>query len=205
MHPILHDLPSLRRAHAHFADWERAKHRAQFFAKVGFPDSHPLRHAVDQVGRDLEEHRWAADLTIAEVARKHGDFRAHVNGFFFEDATDWFQSGKDIYWDCPDIVFGRGVKRNSELYLAGVASLHDLETSGRGFIEAVGALVERARPESKRNLVRTAKVFDKDCQRLERQLKRVKVCPRDRWDALLCLQRKGLPSALGKSVLEFLM
>ncbi len=97
MHPILHELLPIRRAHLHFAAWERAKHRAQFFAKVGFPDSHPLRHAVDQVGRDLEEHRWAADLTIAEVARKHGDFRARVNGFFFEDATDWFQSGKDIY------------------------------------------------------------------------------------------------------------
>ncbi len=96
------------------------------------------------------------------------------------------------------------MRRSNELYLAGVASLHDLETSGRGFIEAVGALVERARPESKRSLCRTSKMFDKDCQRLERQLKRVKVCPRDRLDVLLCLRRKGLPGVLGRPVLDYL-
>ncbi len=97
------------------------------------------------------------------------------------------------------------MRRSNELYLAGVASLHDLETSGRGFIEAVGALVERARPESKRNLVRTSKMFDKDCRRLERQLKRVKVCQRDCLDVLLCLRQKGLPGGLGDQVLAFLV
>ena len=119
--------------------------------------------------------------------------------------TDWFQNGQDIYWDCPSISFGRGIRRSNKLYLAGVASIHDIERSGRGFIEAVNNLVEKARPKSKKNIVRTAKLFDKDCQRLERQLKRVKICPRDRLEVLLCLRRKGLPNALGGTVLDFLV
>ena len=54
-------------------------------------------------------------------------------------------------------------------------------------------------------LVRTAETFDKDCQRLGRQLKRVKVCPQDRLEVLLCLERKGVPSVVGRSVLAFLV
>ena len=60
-------------------------------------------------------------------------------------------------------------------------------------------------PKAKRDLVRTAETFDKDCQRLERQLKRVKVCPQDRLEVLLCLQHKGVPSVVGRSVLAFLV
>ena len=205
MHPIVHELLPIRLVHARFANWERAKHRADFFAKVGFPDSHPLRHAVDQISRDLEEHRCAADRTVAEIVRKYSDFRILVNGSYFEDATDWFRSGNEIYWDCPDIVFARGVRRCNKLYLAGVASIHDLETSGRAFIAAVENLSETVPPKAKRDLVRIAKTFDKDCQRLERQLKRIKVCPRDRLDVLLCLQRVGVPNAVGRSVLAFLV
>ena len=205
MHPIVHELLPIRLVHARFANWERAKHRADFFAKVGFPDSHPLRHAVDQTNRNLEEHRCAADRTVAEIVRKYSDFRILVYGSYFEDATDWFRSGNVIYWDCPDIVFERGVRRCNKLYLAGVASIHDLETSGRAFIAAVENLSETVPPKAKRDLVRIAKTFDKDCQRLERQLKRIKVCPRDRLDVLLCLQRVGVPNAVGRSVLAFLV
>ncbi len=205
MHPIVQELLPIHLAHAHFANWERAKYRAEFFAKIGFPDSHPLRHAVDQISRDLEEHRSAADRTVAEIVRKYGDFWTLVNGSYFEDATDWFRSGNDIYWDCPDIVFGRGVRRSNKLYLAGIASIHDLETSGRAFIAAVDNLTETAPPKTKRDLVRTSELFDKDCQRLERQLKRIKVCPRDRLDVLLCLQRIGVPNAVGLSVMAFLV
>ena len=86
----------------HFANWERAKHRADFFAKIGFPDSHPLRHTIGQLSRDLEAHRVAADQKVAEIARKHGDFCLCVDGHYFERATDWFRSGKEIYWDCPE-------------------------------------------------------------------------------------------------------
>lgn len=74
MHPIVHELLPNRAVHVHFANWERAKHRADFFAKIGFPDSHPLRHAIGQLSRDLEAHRVAADQKVAEIARKHGDF-----------------------------------------------------------------------------------------------------------------------------------
>ena len=97
------------------------------------------------------------------------------------------------------------MRRCNKLYLAGVASIHDLETSGRAFIAAVENLSETVPPKAKRDLVRIAKTFDKDCQRLERQLKRIKVCPRDRLDVLLCLQRVGVPNAVGRSVLAFLV
>ena len=107
--------------------------------------------------------------------------------------------------DCPDIVFTKGVRRCNKLFLAGVASIHDLETSGRAFIAAVENLSTAVPPKAKRDLVRTAETFDKDCQRLQRQLKRVKVCPRDRLDVLLCLQRRGVPNVIGRSVLTFLV
>ena len=206
MHPIVHELVPIRALHAHFANWERAKHRADFFAKIGFPDSHPLRHTIEQLCRDLEAPRRAADQTISEIARKYGDFCIYENGQYFEGATDWFRSGNEIYRDCPAIAFGKGVRRCNKLYLAGVASIHELETSGRAFIAAaVENLADAVPSEAKRNLVRTAKTFDKDCQRLERQLKRVKVCPQDRLDVMLCLQRQGVPSAVGQLVLRFLV
>lgn len=205
MHPFLQDLIPFRTVHAYFADWERAKHRAYFFSAIGFPDSHPLRQILENVSMDLEEHRWAADAAMAEVRRKHGDFRTYVNGYFFENSSDWFKSGKQIYWDCPAISFGKGVRRDNSLYLAGVASIHDLEASGRRFIEAVDCLVEKARPQSKIALVKSSRTFDKDCRRLERHLKRVKVCARDRINVLLCLQRKGVPAVLAPRVLSYLV
>ena len=205
MHPIVTELLPIRDVHAHFANWECAKHRADFFAKIGFPDSHPLRHTIEQLSGDLEIHRRTADQTIAEIARKHGDFCLYVGGHYFEGATDWFRSGREIYRDCPDIVFSKGVRRCNKLYLAGVASIHDLETTGRAFIAAVENLSQTMPSRAKRDLVRTAETFDKDCQRLERQLKRVRVCARDRVDVLLCLQRTGLPGALGRTVMSYLV
>ena len=152
----------------------------------------------------MDDHRWAADLTIHDVRKRYGDFRTCVNGHFFEDAFEWFQNGQDIYYDCPSISFGRGIHRSHKLYLAGVASLHDVESSGRGFANAVNQLVEKVRPKSKPNLLRKAKLFDKDCQRLDRQLKRIKICNWDRINVLLCLRRKGMPGPLGGLVLDFL-
>ncbi len=204
MHPFLEKLLPLKWVHAHFANWERAKHRADFFATIAFPDSHPLRRVLCDLGRDLDDHCWAADLTIHDVRKRYGDFRTHVNGHFFEDSCEWFQNGQDIYYDCPSISFGRGIRRSHKLYLAGVASLHDLERSGRGFANAVNQLVEKVRPKSKPNLLRKAKLFDKDCQRLDRQLKRIKICNRDRINVLLCLGRQGMPGPLGGLVLDFL-
>ena len=198
------ELLPIQIAHAHFVNWERAKHRADFFATISFPDSHPLRQALNQVSKHLEQHRWAADVTITDVARKHGEFCAEVNGYYFEKAADWFRS-TDNYSNSPKIRIGKYVRRSQALYLAGVASIHDVERSGRAFAHAVTQVVAIVRPKAKANLVRTTKVFDKDCQRLERALKQVKVCARDRLELLLCLQRKGLPSPVATSVFEFLV
>ena len=202
-HPVWELLP-IQSAHAHFVNWERAKHRADFFAAISFPDSHPLRVALWQASRDLEQHRWAADVTITDLAREHGTFSAHVNGYHFEKAADWFRSADD-YSDCPKIRIGKHVRRSKSMFLAGVASIHDVERSGRAFAEAVTQIVSRVRPKAKDNLVRTAKLFDKDCRRLERALQQVKICARDRAEVLLCLQHKGLPAPLATAVLEFLV
>ena len=202
-HPVWELLP-IQSAHAHFVNWERAKHRAEFFATISFPDSHPLRVALRQVSRDLEQHRWAADVTITDLAREHGAFSAQVNGYHFEKAADWFRSA-DGYSDCPKIRIGKHVRRNKSLFLAGVASIHDVERSGRAFAKSVTQIVSRVRPRAKENLVRTSKLFDKDCRRLERALQQVKVCPRDCAEVLLCLQCKGLPAPLATGILEFLV
>ena len=101
MHSTSVELLPIQLAHAHFADWERVKHRAEFFAILAFPDTHPLRHALEHVSRGLEEHRWVAEATVADVAKKHGSFCADVNGFHFEDVAAWFKDGSDIYYDCP--------------------------------------------------------------------------------------------------------
>ena len=204
MHPFLEELVPLKRVHAHFANWERAKHRADFFATIAFPDSHPLRRLLVDMGRDLDDHRWAADLTIHDVKKRYGDFRTCVNGYFFEDSGGWFDNGQDIYSDCPKISFGRGIRRSHELDLAGVASLHDLETSGKDFANAVNRLVEHVRPKSKGNLVKRTKLFKKDCQRLGRHLKRTKVCNQDCINVLLCLGRKGVPGPVATTVLKYL-
>ena len=202
-HPIW-ELLLVQNAHAHFVNWERAKHRADFFATISFPDSHPLRVALQQVSKDLEQHRWAADVTITDLAREHGTFRGQVNGYHFERPADWFRS-VDGYSDCPKIRIDKHVRRNKCLFLAGVASIHDVERSGRAFAESVTQIVSRVRPKAKDNLVRTAKLFDKDCRRLERALRQVKICTRDRAEVLLCLQHKGLPAHLATAVLEFLV
>ena len=202
-HPIWELLP-IQSAHAHWLDWERAKHRADFFSTTSFPDSHPLRVALRQASRDLEQHRWTADVTITDLAREHGAFSAQVNGYHLEKAADWFRSA-DGYSDCPKIRMGKRVRRSKSLFLAGVASIHDVERSGRAFAESVTQIVSRVRPKAKDNLVRTSKLFDKDCQRLERALQQVKVCTRDRAEVLLCLQRKGLPAPLATAVLHFLV
>ena len=88
MEQFLEDLAPLQRVHARFAAFERAKHRAEFYATCAFPDSHPLRQLLADMGRDLVDHRYIADEVIRGIARDHGDFRTWVNGFFFENSKD---------------------------------------------------------------------------------------------------------------------
>ena len=205
MHQFLEDLAPLQHVHASFADWERAHHRADLFATCAFPDSHPVRHILADMARDLIEHRYMADEVIREVARCHSEFRTWVNGFFFGNSKDWFQSGGDKYWDCPAISFGRGTQRSRTLRLAGFGSLHALETSGERFAETVARLVEHKRPKTKPNLVKKQKLFEQDCGKLGRQLERIQVIPRTRMNVLLCLLRDGVPSTVGVTVLDFLL
>ena len=205
LHPGWELLP-IQSAHAHFANWERAKRRAEFFAILGFPDTHPLRLALEQVCSGLEEHRWAAEASVADVAKKYGDaFCADVNGYHFDDVADVFKSGTDMYYDCPSICVGKGVHRSHALYLQGVACIRDVETCGKSFAEAVLRAVDGVRPKAKRSLVRTTKRFDKDCGTLQRALKRVKIRRRDRVDFFLCMQRKGLPAPVAEMVLDYLV
>ena len=149
--------------------------------------------------------RWAADVTIADVAEKHGAFLADANGYRFEDASDWFRNGTTLYHDCPSISVSRGVRRSQTLYLEGVACIRDVERCGKVFAGAVTQLVEKERPKAKGSLVRRAKLFDKACRKLEREPKRVKIRSRDRVGFLMCMQRKGMPAPLAEAVLKYLV
>ena len=99
----------------------------------------------------------------------------------------------------------KGVRRSNALYLQGVACIREVERSGKCFADAVLRTVEGARPKAKRSLVKTTKLFDKDCEMLERALKRVKIRRRDRVDFFLCMQRKGLPAPVAEMVFEYLV
>ena len=89
--------------------------------------------------------------------------------------------------------------------LTELACIHTLETSGRAFLAAVAALLEGTQPSSTRKLDTTTKIFEKDCERMQRQLKRSKICSKQKFDALLCLQRVGLPRETSTSILRFLV
>ena len=89
--------------------------------------------------------------------------------------------------------------------LAEIACMHTLETSGRSLIAAVSKLAEGPHTSSKRFLDETTKVFEKDCQRIQRQLKRIKICPKQKVAVLLCLQRVGLPRETSTTILQYLV
>ncbi len=205
MRPFLEELAPLLTTQAAFVNWERAKYRANVYAKAAFPESHPLRRVLTQTATALENHRWSAELTVFAVAEKYGDFRAHVHGLVLNEPTEWFRPKEMTYFDDSAALFNKGSRRSNQLFLAGLHSMHELKSSGRCFIDAVHNLVDRVRPKAKRNLVRTAKLFDKDCRRLEKQLKRVQIRQEDRLSVLMCLRRRGLPCAIGASILTYLV
>eukprot|EP00959_Pyramimonas_sp_CCMP1952_P149826 3134773-Pyramimonas_sp.AAC.1 len=106
--------------------------------------------------------------------------------------------------NCPEYIVGKGIKREKVMPLAGVGSIHALETRGRSFITAAEQLVV-ATSRGKRRLEQTAKVFDCDCKRVNRQLKRVRVDPSQKAHAVSCLLRAGLPKESASIVLSFLV
>ena len=200
------DLASLATAHLHFARWERARHRAKTYALIFFPDRHPFRQAVDTVCNGLETVRYEAEVCLQTVVREHGAFRGIINGFFFESPeNNLFTGDAQRYHDCPEYTFGKGIKREKMLPLAGIGSIHVLEACGRSFITAASRLAEATAPRGKRRLNHTAKVFDSDCRRIDRQLKRIKVDPAQKAHAVLCLLRSGLPTESASIVLSFLV
>ena len=89
--------------------------------------------------------------------------------------------------------------------MAGIGSIHVLEASGRSFLIAAERLVEATTPRGKRQLDHTAKVFESNCKRVKRQLKRVKVDPVQKDQAMLCLLHVGLPKGSAHLVLSFLV
>ena len=197
-------LPELERlvvTHRHFANWECARHRADFAAKLFFPDSHPLRQIVDALSNGLDDCRWSAEVHLAIFAQQYGEIRGIVNGWYFDSTDEWFRRS-DKYWDCPDIMVGKGVRRTKIVDLAGLDSLRQLECRGKSFMHAVDVLRDNSK---RRRLTHTSKTFNKGVARLENQLKRVKVCPREKMGVLLCLQRAGLPTEMGRVVLGFLV
>ena len=200
------DFASLATAHLHFAEWERIRHRARTYALIFFPDSHPFRQAVDTVCNDLESVRYEAEVSLHRIVRAHGAFRCTINGFFFENPEDdLFKSDAQRYHDCPEYIFGKGIKREKVMPLAGIGSIHALETRGRSFITAAEQLAEATTPRGKRRLEQTAKIFESDCKRVDRQLKRIRVDPKQKAHAVLCLLRTGLPKESANIVLSFLV
>ena len=195
---MLAELERLVATHRHFANWESARHRANFAAKLFFPDSHPLRQIVDGLANGLDDCRWSAEMHLAVFAQQYGEIRGIVNGWYFDSTDEWFRRS-DRYWDCPDIMVGKGVRRTKIVDLAGLDSLRELEGCGKSFVDV---LRDNSR---RRRLTHTSKTFNKGVARLGNQLKLVKVCPRERLGVLLCLQRAGLPTETGRIVLGFLV
>ncbi len=200
------DLASLATAHLHFARWERARHRAKTYALIFFPDRHPFRQAVDTVCNGLETVRYEAEVCLQMIVREHGAFRGIINGILFDSPEDsLFKGNARRYHDCPEYTFGRGMKREKIMPLAGIGSIHVLEACGRSFIAAASRLAEETAPHGKRRLDRTAKLFDSDCRRVDRQLKRIKVDPAQKAYVVLCLLRSGIPKESASIVLSFLV
>ena len=195
---MLKQLESLVSVHGHFARWERVKHRALTIIKVGFPESHPLQHAVDSICQDVEEGRKIAERILAEFTQRHGAFRGVINGFVFNSPTELFQSSPDKHWDCPEYTISNDCQRRKSLNLTSVACLHILEPTGKIFLASVGSLLDVPQASTKKKL-------EKDCERMQRHLKRIKICPKQKVGVLLCLQHVGLPRETSSAILQFLV
>ena len=205
---MLQQLDSLVLVHSQYVRWERVRHRAQTIALIEFPDCHPFRQTIDSICRDLDECRRLGDVCSIEFMKQYGQFRGFINGHFFNSPTEMFQNAPDKYWDCPEYTISSDCHRRKVLDLAEIACMHTLETSGQALIAAVSALMEGPHTRdrgSKRPLDETTKVFEKDCQRMRRQLKRIKICQKQKVAVHLCLQRVGLPRVISTTILEYLV
>ena len=200
---MLKHLDSLVVAHRHFARWERVKHRAQTIVTIEFPDKHPLRRTIESIIGDLEECRCKADQCLDDFTKQYGCFRGVINGFVFDSSGELFQNAPDRYWDCPEYMISQGCQRKKIMNLAELACIHILETSGRSYLASVAALGTGTSNAWK--LDETTKVFEKDCQRMQKQLKRIQICHKQKVGVLLCLRHVGLPREMSATILKFLL
>ena len=203
---IRRDLSFLAKAHLHFANWECVRHRAQTYALIFFPDSHPFRQAVDALCGDLDSVRSELELCLHRITQKHGGFRGIINGWWFENPEETlFKKDAERYYDCPTYQFGRGIKRRKIMPLAGVGYTRQLESTGQSFLVAANRLADVAAPDAKKRLDHAGRAFTQDCKRVQKQLKRVQVEPQHKIDVLMCLRRVGLPGVNAVIVLAFLV
>ena len=203
---IRRDLASLATAHLHFANWECVRHRAQTYALISFPDSHPFRQAVDALCGDLDTVRLELELCLHRITKEHGGFRGIINGWWFENPEETlFKKDGERYYDCPTYQFGRGIKRRKIMPLAGVGYTRQLESTGQSFLVAANRLADVAAPDAKKRLDHAGRAFTQDCKRVQKQLKRVKVETQHKIDVLMCLRRVGLPGENAVIVLAFLV
>ena len=202
---VRRDLASLATAHLHFANWECVRHRAQTYALISFPDSHPFRQAVDALCGDLDSVRWELELCLSRIAKEIGGFRGIINGLWFENPEETLFKNAERYYDCPTYQFGRGIKRRKIMPLAGVGYTRQLESTGQSFLVAANRLAEVAAPDAKKRLDYAGRAFAQDCKRVQKQLKRVAVEPQHKIDVLMCLRRVGLPGENAVIVLAFLV
>ena len=108
-------------------------------------------------------------MHLVVFAQQYGEIRGIVNGWYFDSTDEWFRRS-DKYWDCPDIMVGKGVRRTKIVDLAGLDSLRQLECRGKSFMHAVDVLRDNSK---RRRLTHTSKTFNTGVARLETQLKRI--------------------------------
>ena len=185
------EIVSLVAAHRSFARWERLRHRARTVALIAYPDGHVLRQAVDELCQSLDDCRHAAESGLARILKSHGPFRGIVvNGFCFESPAQMFALSPERYWDCPEFIFGAGCRRKKTLDFEEMEALRTLADGGSRYVGAIREMLETIEGDTS-YIDKTRKAFENDCQRLQRRLKRVKVCPRALHTVLRCLRQLG--------------
>ena len=173
---VRRDLASLATAHLHFANWECVRHRAQTYALISFPDSHPFRQAVDALCGDLDSVRLELELCLHRITKEIGGFRGIINGWWFENPEETlFKKDAERYYDCPTYQFGRGIKRRKIMPLAGVGYTRQLESTGKSFLVAANRLAAVAAPDARKRLDHAGRAFAHDCKRVQKQLTRMRV------------------------------
>ena len=184
------ELNNLITTHQTFVEWERIRQRADILANF-FPIHHPLQRCVKKITKTLEDYRYRSELSVIEFENRYGRIVVRIGDKIYEDATDLFQMGK--YCDWP--TFTCGHSRPRELELNQLSEFHNLENVGKRFMHSVAKLPGSSKPNMKRHLKRKASEFENECHKMEKQLKRIKISPRQRYFILFACTNKCLVSS----------